>query len=160
MLQRVRLCAALLAVVVAVVVGVAVLPAATGSATVARSSICQAYKSAEAQQAKANTALSKDATSGNWTLIQKDLLASLKKEAGAEKAFAAYLNGASAKVKSAAAVVLKLDGSFKTMAQHSTSLTQFETGITTAESTPKVTAALKVLGAYSTKRCGTITATP
>ena len=60
---------------------------------------------------------------GNWAAIKKALLATFKGEAGAEKQFDAYLSGASAKVKAAAAVVLKLDGSFKTVIQSSTSLT-------------------------------------
>jgi hypothetical protein len=56
-------------------------------------------------------------------------------------------------------VALKLDNSFKTIISNSSSLTQFESGITAAESTPKVTAALKVLDAYSAKLCGTTTPT-
>jgi hypothetical protein len=155
MLSRAKLCAALLTVVVAM----AVLPAATASATVAKSSLCKSYKSEETKQLKASTALGKDIESGNWASIKTALLATFKGEAGAEKEFAAYLNGASAKVKSAAAVVLKLDGSFKTIIQNSSSLTQFETGITAAESTPKVKAALAVLSTYTTKLCGSTTPT-
>ena len=56
-------------------------------------------------------------------------------------------------------MVLKLDGSFKSVIQNSTSLTQYESGITAAESTPKVKAALAVLDAYTTKLCGSTTPT-
>jgi hypothetical protein len=154
-LYRAKLCGALLALVVAM----AVLPVATASATLAKSSICKAYKSEEAKQLKSSTALAKDVLSGKWAVIKKDLLATFNGEAGAEKQFAAYLSGASAKVKSATAVVLKLDGSFKTIIQSSSSLTAFESGITAAEATPKVKAALKVLDAYTTKLCGATTPT-
>lgn len=155
MLNRAKLCGALLAVVMAM----AVLPVATASATLAKSSICKAYKTEVAKQLKSSTALAKDVESGNWAVIKKDLLATFNGEAGAEKEFANYLSGASSKVKSAAAVVLKLDGSFKTIIQKSSSLTAFESGITAAEETPKVTAALKVLDSYTTKLCGTTTPT-
>jgi hypothetical protein len=155
MLNRAKLCGALLAVVVAT----AVLPVATASATLAKSSVCKAYKTEEAKQLKSSSALVKDVESGNWAVIKKDLLATFNGEAGAEKEFADYLSGASSKVKSAAAVVLKLDGSFKTIIQNSSSLTAFESGITAAEGTPKVTAALKVLDAYTTKLCGATTPT-
>jgi hypothetical protein len=155
MLSRAKLCAALLTAAVAM----AVLPAATASATVAKSSLCKSYKSEESKESKASTSLEKDLEAGNWASTKKDLLATFKGEAGAEKQFAAYLNGASAKVKSAAAVVLKLDSSFKTIIENSNSLTQYESGITAAEGTPKVTAALDVLSAYTTKLCGSTTAT-
>jgi hypothetical protein len=150
MLFRVKLCGALLAVVVAM----AVLPMATASATLARSSVCKSYETEVAKQTKSSAALEKDIESGNWAVIKKDLLATFKGEAGAERQFAAYLSGASSKVKAAAAVVLKLDGSFKTIIQNSSSLTAYETGITAAEATPKVKAALKVLDSYTTKLCG------
>ena len=158
MLFRAKLCGALTAVVVAL----AVLPAATATATVAtvaKSSLCTAYKSEETQQTKAGDALAKDIESGNWASIKKALLSSFNGEAGAEKQFAAYLNGASAKVKAAAAVILKLDGSFKNIIANSSSLASFESGITAAESSPKVKAALNVLTAYTTKLCGSTTST-
>ncbi len=155
MRSRAKLCAALLVVVVTM----AILPAATASASLAKSSVCKAYKSEVSKESKATNALTKDLESGNWASIKTALLATFKGEAGAEKQFAAYLNGASAKVKAAAAVVLKLDGTFKSVIQNSTSLTQYESGITAAESTPKVKAALAVLDAYTTKLCGSITST-
>jgi hypothetical protein len=57
-------------------------------------------------------------------------------------------------VKSAAAVVLKLDGTFKAIAQRSSSLTAYETGISEAQETPQVKSALKVLDSYTTRLCG------
>jgi hypothetical protein len=149
MFHRAKLWTALLAVGV----GMAIVPVTTASATVAKSSICKAYTAEQNKQLKASSALEKDITSNNWSKVQKALLSTFSSEASAEKEFAAYLNGASAKVKAAAAVALKLDASFKTVVQKSTSLTQFETGITAAESTPKVKAALSVLEAYSNKLC-------
>ena len=100
MRSRAKLCGALLAVVVAT----AVLPVATASATLARSSVCKAYETEKAKEAKSSTTLDKDVESGNWVLIKKDLLAAFKGEASAEREFAGYLSGASAKVKAAAAV--------------------------------------------------------
>jgi hypothetical protein len=155
MLIRARLCAALLAVVVAL----AVLPAATASATVAKSSLCTSYKTEENKQLKASAALEKDIQSGNWASAKKLLLSTFKGEAGSEKQFADYLSGASANLKSAATVVLKLDSSFKGIIEKSTSLNQSEEGVSAAEATPKVTAALNALSAYTTKLCGAATTT-
>jgi hypothetical protein len=155
MLSRASLFVALLAAVV----GLAILPAATASATVAKSALCKSYTAEENKQLKASAALGKEMESGNWASIKTALLSTFKGEAGAEKEFAAYLNGASSKVKSAAAVVLKLDGTFKTIIQNSSSLTQFTTGIDAAESAPKVKAALNVLSTYTTKLCGSTTPT-
>jgi hypothetical protein len=155
MRSRAKLCAGLLAALVTM----AVLPAATASATLAKSSVCKAYKSEVSKQSKATNALTKDIESGNWASIKTALLGTFKGEAGAEKQFAGYLNGASAKVKAASAVVLKLDGSFKTIIANSTSLAQYASGIDAAESTPKVKAALAVLDAYTAKLCGTTTPT-
>jgi hypothetical protein len=48
-----------------------------------------------------------------------------------------------------------LDNSFKSVIQHAKSLAQFDIGITAAESTPKVKAALKVLDNYTKSlKCG------
>ncbi|MGA2306999.1 MAG: hypothetical protein ABSH29_22830 [Acidimicrobiales bacterium] len=153
MLSGAKLCGALSALVVAM----AVLPVATASATPGGSSICKAYNAEETKEVKASAALAKDVDSDNWAVIKKDLLATFKGESSAEKGFDAYLSGASAKVKSAAAVVLKLDSTFKTIVQSSSSLTAYEKGITAAEETPKVHAALKVLDSYTTALCGATT---
>jgi hypothetical protein len=145
MLQRARLGIGMLAVGVAL----ALLPAATASASIEKSALCKAYSTEVNQQTKGAAGLAKEMESGNWPAIQKALLATFGKEASEEKLFAAYLNGASAKVKAAAAVTEKLIGQFKTVIQHSTNLTQFETGITSAEENPKFTAAEKVLDSYT-----------
>jgi hypothetical protein len=155
MLARAKLCLALLGIVVAT----AALPVASASATLAKSSICKVYGSQVTQESKASAALEKKIESENWASIKKALLIAVNGDRGAEKQFAAYLSGASAKVKAAVAVVLKLDASFKSIIERSTSLTGYETGVTTAESSPKVTAALAVLSAYTTKLCGSITTT-
>jgi hypothetical protein len=132
----------------------ALVPAATASASIEKSAVCQAYKSEVTKQAKGSANLAKEMESGKWSSIRGALLATFNGEANAEKQFAAYLSGASAKVKAAAAVALKLDSTFKTIIESSSSLQQFETRITAAESTPKVTAALKVLDSYSKTICG------
>jgi hypothetical protein len=155
MLSRAKLWVVLLAAVV----GLAVLPAATASATVAKAALCTAYKTQEAKETKASDSIDKEMESGNWASLKKALLSTFNSEAGDEKEFNAYLSGASAKVKAAAATVLKLDSSFKTIIEKSTSLTQFETGITAAEGTAKVKAALNVLDTYTTQQCGSTTAT-
>jgi hypothetical protein len=161
MRSRAKWCGALavLVVVVAVVVALAVapVPVAAASAASGRSSICKAYKAEETKDVKASAALAREDNSGNWTVIKKDLLATFKGESGAEEQFDAYLSGASSKVRSAAAVVLKLDATFKTIAQSSSSLTAYETGISQAQETPKVKTALKVLNSYVTALCGATT---
>lgn len=147
--------------VMAVGMALAVVPAATASASVEKSSICKAYKAEESKQTAASTKLATEMESGNWSAVKKALLASFNSEANAEKSFDGYLNGASSKVKAAASVVIKLDNTFKSVIQKSSSLTQFEAGITSAESTPKVKSALAVLDAYSTSLgCTPATTTP
>jgi hypothetical protein len=144
----------MLVVGLALALALALVPAATASASIEKSSVCQAYKSEVTKQTKASTNLAKEMESGKWSSIKPALLATFNGEANAEKQFTAYLSGASAKVKAAAAVALNLDNTFKTIIENSSSLQQFETRITAAESTPKVTAALKVLGSYSKTICG------
>jgi hypothetical protein len=140
----------------AVGMALTLVPAATASATVAKSSLCKAYNAEVKQQSKGSAALAREMASGKWSAIKKALLATFSKEANAEKEFSVFLNGASAKVKAAANVALGLDNSFKSVIQHSNSLAQFETGITAAESTPKVKAALNVLDNYTKGLgCGT-----
>ena len=154
---RGALSALALALALALVVAVAVVPVTAASAATGRSSLCKAYKAEETKDVKASAALAREDDSGNWTVIKKDLLATFKGEAGAEEQFDAYLTGASSMVRSAAAVVLKLDATFKTIAESSSSLTAYETGVSEAQETPKVKAALKVLDSYTTGLCGATT---
>ena len=133
----------------AVGVALALLPTATASAALEKSAVCKAYTTEINQQTKGGAGLAKEMESGNWPAVQKALLATFGKEASEEKAFAAYLNGASAKVKAAAVVAERLIGQFKTVIQQSKSIAQFETGITSAEANPKFAAAEKVLDAYT-----------
>jgi hypothetical protein len=138
-------------------VAMALLPAATASATIEKSAICKAYANDVNQQTKGSTALAKEMASGKWSAIQKALLSTFSHEASAEKDFSTFLSGASAKVKAAANVAIGLNSTFKSIIQHSTSLAQFESGITKAEALPKVTAALKVLDNYTKSlKCGTL----
>ena len=153
MRSRTKLCGALSALAVAVAATAAVVPAAASAAS-GGSSICKAYKAEEKKVVKASAALARADDSGNWTVIKKDLLAEFKGESGAEEQFDAYLSGASSKVRSAAAVVLKLDGTFTTIVQSSSSLTAYETGVSEAQDTPQVKSAFKVLDSYTTRMCG------
>jgi hypothetical protein len=145
------------ACVAALVALVGAAPVATASTAVSRSSVCQAYAGAEAKEARASTALAPVIAKGSWRSIQKELLSTFAGETSAEKKLAGYLDTASAKVRAAAAVALRLDRSFTTFARHATSFTAFESAVSAAESTPKVTAALKVLAAYAQKLCGSST---
>jgi hypothetical protein len=142
-----------LAVALAAAMGLALLPATTASATVAKSSLCKAYNAEVKQQQKGSAAFEREMASGKWASMQKALLATFNKEANAEKQFAALIGGASAKVKAAAAVALQLDTTFRSIIQRSTSEVQFQSGITAAESTPKVKAAENVLVNYSKGLC-------
>jgi hypothetical protein len=152
--QRAKVGVGVVATGLALVLALAVIPAVTASASIYTSSICKAAKAEEAKSAKGTASLTKAMESGNWPVIQKKLLSIFNGEAGAEKQLANALSGASAKVKAAAAVSLSLVSKFKTIIQNAKSLTQFETGITAAESSPKIKAAEKVLDNYSTKLCG------
>jgi hypothetical protein len=152
-----KLAAAFLAAGMVLVTATDSAPAA--SAAVGRSSICKAFAAAEAKQKRASAALGPVIAQGNWTSIRKALLSTFAEETSAEKEFAGYLHSASAKVRGAATVALRLDRSFTTIARHSTSLTSFETTVKAAESTPKVTAALKVLSVYAQKLCGSTPST-
>jgi hypothetical protein len=152
MLQRARLgvgthvvCTALLS---ASTLALVLLPAATASATVAKSSLCKAYTAQTKQQQEGSVALGKEMESPNWPSAKKAVLTTFNQEANSEKKFAALLNGAPAKVKAAVKVALQLDKRFRTIIEHSTGLAQFRSAITEAESTPKVTAAEKVLVNY------------
>jgi hypothetical protein len=142
----------LVGVALAMTTAMALLPATTASATVEKSSLCQAYNAEVKQQSKGSAALEREMASGKWSSMQKALLGTFNKEANAEKQFAGKIGG-SAKVKAAVAVALQLDNSFRSIIQHSTSLTQFQSSIQAAESTPKVTAAEKVLANYAKGLC-------
>jgi hypothetical protein len=155
MLRRTKLWISLLAAGLAL----AVVPTTTASATIATSSICTAYTAAQNKEIAASSAIEKDIASGTWAKVQKALLSTFSSEASAEKQFATYLNGASAKVRAAAAEALKLDASFKKVIQKSKSLNQFESGINKAESTSKAKAAVSVLESYANKLCPSSTPT-
>jgi hypothetical protein len=139
-------------VALAMTTALALLPATPASATVEKSSLCKAYTAEVKQQSKGSAALEREMASGKWSSMQKALLGTFNKEANAEKQFAGRIDG-SAKVKAAVAVALQLDDSFRSIIQHSTSLSQFQSGIQAAESTPKVTAAEKVLATYAKGLC-------
>jgi hypothetical protein len=157
MLRRAKLgvethvvCAALLS---ASTVVLALLPAATASATVAKSSLCTAYTAQTKQQQEGSAALGKEMALPKWSSAKKAVLATFDEEANAERKFATMLNGTAAKVKAAVKVALQLDDQLRSIIEHSTGLAQFQSAIIKAESAPKVTAAEKVLVNYIKSRC-------
>jgi hypothetical protein len=136
--------------------GLTLVPAATGSAAVETSGICNSYNTYVKQQSKATAGLAKEMASGKWSSIQKALLTEFSRDASAEKDLSTFLSGAPAKVRAAANVVLGLDSKFKSIVQHSTNVQQFGTAIEKASQLPKVVAAAGVLDKYAkTLKCGT-----
>jgi hypothetical protein len=137
-------------------------PALSASASIARSAsiqksgLCKAYTADQKAELKTSTgsALEKAIEAGNFTAVKKALLSSFAGQSKAESEMNAFLSGASSKVRAAAGVILKFDGTLKGIIEKSTSMTQFESGISTAESNPKVTAALKTLDGYTNGLCG------
>ena len=167
MLQRAKIALG----VAAVGMTMALVPAVSASAGVAsvtsvrslqENSICKAYQANTKAEEKQDTpAYTKALETGNWSAIQKLLLSSFKTESSASKALTSALGSAPGNVKSAASVIFKFDGTLKGIVQKSTSMTQFTSGITAAESAPKVKSALATLDAYSQKLCpGIIPTTP
>ena len=146
--------------VAVVVLAAALWPAGTTSAAIGKTTTCQAYQADEAKQEKADTKLTKLLESGKWAASKKALVSTAGQEASEEKEFASvYLKGAPQSVRAAAAVALKLDATFKTVIEKAKNLSQYEKGITAAETTPKVQAAFGVLDAYTTQLCGNSTTT-
>ncbi|MGP0032208.1 MAG: hypothetical protein ACLPVF_17105 [Acidimicrobiales bacterium] len=118
------------------------------------SSLCKAYKSdAKAEEGTEGTALVKAMESGNWAAAQKAMLAAFGNETTAEKEMVAALSSAPSKVKSAASVILKFDGTLKGIIEKSTSITSFSTAVESAETSPKIKSALSTLDAYARKLC-------
>jgi hypothetical protein len=152
-MRRAKLGVGTLVAGIAVALALALLPTATASATVEKSSLCNAYTAEVKQQQKGSVALGKEMASPKWSSAKKAVLATFNKEANAEKQFAILLSGVSAKVKTAVTVALQLDTTFRSIIQRSTSLAQFQSAITTAESTPKVKSAEKVLDNYTKGLC-------
>jgi hypothetical protein len=154
MLQRVLASTVLAALILAATLS----PAATASAVADKTSICQAYQADETKQAKANAKLRKLLETGKWAAGKKALLSTASQESRAEKQFAGvYLKGAPQTVRAAAAVALKLDATLRNVIAKAKSLGQYDRGITAAETTPEVQAALQVLNAYTTELCGSTT---
>jgi hypothetical protein len=149
-------------------VAVALMPAVGASASVKpvniieTSAFCKAYKSELQQSEKASGGkILKAMESGNWSEAQKALLSVYNSAGGELKTVEGFLRSAPGNVKSAASVELKFDGTLKSIIQKSTSLTQFESNVQTAETSPKVAAATKTLDTYTQKQCpGLITTTP
>jgi hypothetical protein len=142
-----------------------VVPALSASASMARSAsmqksdsgLCKAYKADQQAEVKSENgaAMEKAIESGNFAEVKKDLLASFGSASKIQGEMNQYLSGAPSKVRSAAGVVLKFDGTLKGIIANASTITQFESGAQAAEKAPKVVAALSTLEAYSNKVCGT-----
>ncbi len=63
-------------------------------------------------------------------------------------------------MKSAAGVALKFDSTLKNIISSSTSMTQYESKVTTASKNPKLLAAEKTLDTYTQKVCPGLITTP
>jgi hypothetical protein len=150
--------------IVAVGVVLALVPVVSASAGQYKSKshhhsggLCSAAKNELSASSKTTNALTQAMESGNWSEIQKDLLASFNSEGSEEQAMINYLSSAPGNVKSAAQTVLKFVASLKKIIQNSTSMTQFDTSMESAEQNPKLESAEKVLDAYSATKCPGLT---
>jgi hypothetical protein len=132
--------------------GLAVLPvapiAASASATIATSAICEAYKAEVAKSGQDIGTLTTVEESGKWPAIRKAVLSVYSSEVSLEKRFASTLSGASAKDKAAVAVTIQLFDTYKSIVRSSKSLGQYDNRLEAAASSPKVNAADKILNHY------------
>ena len=135
----------------AIGMGLPLVPAVTASAAAETSASCKAYNSDVKELSKDSAAVAKQLASGKWSSIQKGLLAEASHQVSAEKHFLTILNGAPAKVKAAANVLLGQGNQFKSIVEHSTSVEQFAAAIEKAEVAPKELKAVGVLANYAAK---------
>jgi hypothetical protein len=122
-------------------------------------SFCQLEKSVLSAE---NSTLENDATNalvaGKWSVAQKDLLTIEKQSGKIEAEFIAALSSAPANVKAAAATLVKFVPAEEKALQDSTSASSFEAAEQAAEG-PSFQSAAKVLAAYDTSQCGSLTPT-
>ena len=135
----------------AIAMGLTLVPAVTASAAVETSANCKAYNSDVKLLETNSAAVAKQLTSGKWSSIQKGLLAEASHQVSAEKHFLLILNGAPAKVKAAANVLLGQGNQFKSIVEHSSSVEQFGAAIEKVEVAPKELKAVGVLDNYAAK---------
>jgi hypothetical protein len=140
----------------------AVAGSAPASASVHTSKLCTIYKAdLNGAGSKVTAAVTRAVESGNWKVAQKALLNAFRTESGSEKSLVAALSNAPGSVKAAAGVALKFNSTLKSIISGSSSLTQYESKVTSASKTPKLTAAEKTLDTYTLKQCpGIVSTTP
>jgi hypothetical protein len=123
--------------------------------------LCTVYKAdVKAASSKVSAAIGRAIASGNWKTAQHALLGAFASEAGAEKSLVSALGSAPGNVQSAAGVALKFDSTLKNIISSSTSMTQYESKVTTASENPKLLAAEKTLDTYTQKVCPGLITTP
>ncbi len=155
LLRRLGIGASVVAVGMTVAIGPG-LPAGASS----QGGLCSLTKNATKAEAKSSAAISSAIESGNWAVVQKDLLSSFGQATQAEQTAIAALSNAPSSVKAAGSVIIKFAATEKSIIQKSTSLTQFESSEEAAATSPKVASAEKTLAAYFTSKCGPVTSTP
>jgi hypothetical protein len=156
-----------LAVGVVAISGVmALAPLATASASVDKSKgsnpnspLCKLNSSEQKASSKSTNALEKAFASPNWSTAKNAMLSAFNSETKAANSLIGLLGGAPSNVKSAIGVLLKFDGTYKTLIQKSTSATQFESSIESAVKNPKLVSAETTLTNYFNGQCGTTTPT-
>jgi hypothetical protein len=117
-------------------------------------SFCTLYKDELNASSKSSAALEKAVEGDNWPAAKKLLIASFSQEGKVEKEFITALGSVPANVKAAGQEALKAVPAEEKAIQSSNSITQYETALEAALSTPKMAAAGKVFQAYETSTCG------
>jgi hypothetical protein len=110
-------------------------------------------KSTAAIESKEETALE----AGNWATAQKLILSTFGPLNSLIKNDGAALGHVPSKVKAAIEVSLKAIPAEEKVVHNSTSVSQFESSVTKLFNTKKFEAAAKVVNAYQTKTCGSLT---
>jgi hypothetical protein len=110
-------------------------------------------KSTSAIETKEETALE----SGNWATAQKLILSTFTPLNAIIKADGAALNDVPSKVKAAIQVSLKAIPAEENVVRTSTSVSGFTTAVQTLFNTKKFQAAAKIVDAYQTATCGSLT---
>jgi hypothetical protein len=127
------------------------------------SSLCVTISNAESNSGNVGTDLEKameqGIASGNYASVKQAMLTelnlSLKDEGPAESA----LSSAPANVQAAMKGIFSFVGSYKTLIENSTSITQLGTSMASLAGTSKVEADSLTLANYVTAQCGTTTTT-
>jgi hypothetical protein len=144
---------------------VALAPMAVASASLDKgknpnSSLCVNLRSEASSSEKLGSSLIGAMESGNFATAKTALLNDMsksQKEAGPAKA---ELSSSPSKVRAAFNTLISFDSQIKKAIQKSTSLEGLEKSFQTLGTNPKLVSSSKVLSAYITSECGSITKTP